>query len=59
MDLMQLKAPPDRVRLMADAIERDLSTSTPDEDRQGLMECLAWLRYRLARWDARNTGELS
>lgn len=54
MDLMQLKAPPDRVKLIADAIERDLYTGCPQELCAGMIEILAWLRHRLARWNNRD-----
>lgn len=54
MALMQLRAPRDRVALMADAIERDLTAGCPLEDRPAMTENLAWLRHRLARWDNRD-----
>lgn len=53
MDLMQLKAPPDRVALMADAIERDMDAHPDSAETAALAEVLAWLRYRLAIWAAR------
>lgn len=53
MDLLQLKAPPDRVRAIANAIERDLDINPVGQEAAGLRETLTWLRYRLALWDDR------
>lgn len=47
---MQLKAPPERVALMADAIESALKTWPIDEEPDKLQEILTWLRYRIAKW---------
>lgn len=52
MELLHLKAPPDRVALMADAIERDILRNSWDDDPRELQEVLTWLRYRLAKWKA-------
>lgn len=52
MDLMQLKAPPERVALIADAIERDIEANPGDTETEQLTQVLTWLRYRLARWHA-------
>lgn len=49
MDLLQLKAPPDRVALMADAIERDIKAGGDTHNERELTEIVSWLRYRLAR----------
>lgn len=51
MDLMQLKAPPERVALIADAIERDINHNDDYLEIQQLTEILTWLRHRLARWN--------
>lgn len=51
MDLLQLKAPPDRVRAIANAIERDLDINPVGQEATELRETLTWLRYRLALWD--------
>lgn len=53
MDLLQLKAPPDRIRAMASAIERDLDINPVGQEAAELRETLTWLRYRLALWDNR------
>lgn len=54
MDLMQLKAPPERVAKIADAIERDIEAN-PDYDRaKELTQVLTWLRHRLAKWEAQH-----
>lgn len=52
MDLIHLKAPPDRVRLMAQAIERDINNGYAGDSEVQLTEVLTWLHYRLARWNA-------
>lgn len=57
MDLMQLKMPPDRAKLVADAIERDLKTNHNHEEVDQLRQTLAWLRYRLARWENRQPDD--
>lgn len=54
MALMQLRAPRDRVVLMADAIERDLNADCPQEHCTDMIEILTWLRHRIARWDNRD-----
>lgn len=54
MDLIQLKMPPDRVRLMADAIERDLATRNMAGDADSLRQIVTWLRYRLSLWDIKH-----
>lgn len=52
MELIHLKAPPDRVRLIADVLE-DYITDRPAYPKTAqLTEVLTWLRYRLARWEA-------
>lgn len=48
---MQLKAPPDRVALIADAIERDIEANDDYLEVQKLTEVHTWLRHRLARWN--------
>lgn len=53
MDLLQLKAPPDRVRAIANALERDLDINPVGREAAQLRETLTWLRYRLALWDNR------
>ena len=52
MELLHLKAPPDRVALMADAIERDINAGFAGPAERDLTEVLTWLRYRLAKWQA-------
>jgi hypothetical protein len=49
---MHLKAPPERVELIADAIERDIDANDDYLDIKKLQEILTWLRYRLAKWAA-------
>lgn len=51
MDLLQLKAPPDRVRAIANAITRDLDINPVGDEAAQLRETLTWLNYRLALWD--------
>lgn len=52
MEFMSLKAPPDRVRLIANAIEREMSLTDDLQQMRELREVLTWLNYRLAKWDA-------
>lgn len=54
MDLMQLKMPPDKVRIMADAIERDIGEQASLNHADDLKAILVWLRYRIQRWEARH-----
>lgn len=51
---MHLKAPPDRVGLIADAIERDITAGFSGSDERQLTEILTWLRYRIAKWEAQH-----
>lgn len=51
MDRIQLKMPPDKITKMADAIERDLDINQAHQDAADLRDILAWLRYRLSRWN--------
>lgn len=53
MELIVLKVPPDRVTIMADAIERDLKSRGEDEHSKDLRDVLIWLRYRHAKWSTR------
>lgn len=53
MDLIQLKVPPDRLEIMADAIERDLKSRPEDQSSKDLRDVLIWLRFRHAKWAAR------
>lgn len=55
MELIALKMPPDRVVLMADAIERDLTAHPTDTEAEQLTEVLVWLRYRHSKWTTRKT----
>lgn len=52
MDLMQLKAPPDKVAKMADAVEFQIMSAPAGQDMTDLVEILTWLRFRLAKWAA-------
>lgn len=51
MDLIQLKVPPDKAALMADAIERDIGATGDYRDTTELRKILVWLRYRVQRWE--------
>lgn len=53
MELIVLKVPPDRLMVMADAIERDLNSRGEDEKSKDIRDVLVWLRYRHAKWAAR------
>lgn len=50
MDLIQLKVPPDRAVLMANAIESHIISGDAQEDEKELQDILVWLRYRISRW---------
>lgn len=50
MDLIQLKMPPDRARLMAKAIEKSAETSPDPQESKELSEIAVWLNYRVNRW---------
>jgi len=52
MDEIQLRMPLDRVVLVADSIERDITTGAAEENEPELRELLTWLRYRVSRWKA-------
>jgi len=52
MNLLQLKMPPDRVELVADAIDFYIEDGKNPGRDQELTEISAWLRHRLARWHA-------
>lgn len=58
MDLIQLKMPPDRVQLVAEAIERDIEARPAEATSADLREVLIWLRYRISRWNT-NRGAYS
>lgn len=57
MDLMQLKMPPDVVRAIANAIERDIEINRVGIESMQLGESLTYLRYRIALWDARHSTD--
>jgi hypothetical protein len=48
-----LKVPPERVELIANAIERDIEHNDDYLEIQELTQTLSWLRYRLNKWRAR------
>ena len=50
MDLIQLKMPPERAQLVAEAIARDIKANPGTEDSRALQEVLVWLVYRVQRW---------
>jgi hypothetical protein len=50
MDLIQLKMPPERIALLAQSIQRDITASAPEDQVKELSQILAWLRYRHAKW---------
>lgn len=54
MDLIQLKMPPDEVRRMANAIERDMEVNPSFQETEKLRKTLVWLRYRLSLWDTKH-----
>ena len=54
MDLIQLKMPPDKAELVAGAIETYIHDNPDDSAVPDLTEILAWLRYRISRWNARH-----
>lgn len=54
MEFMVLKMLPDQVRIMADAIERDLIEEATVRHVEERRHILTWLRYRLTKWDARH-----
>lgn len=54
---MQLKAPPDRVALIADAIERDIEANPGYTETEKLTQVATWLRYRLAKWNAEHPDQ--
>ena len=51
MDLIQLKVPPDRAALIADAIEFCIEDGKYANRERELSEILVWLRYRVQRWN--------
>lgn len=51
MDLIQLKMPPDRAVLIADAIEFCIDDGKYANRERELSEILVWLRYRVQRWN--------
>lgn len=52
MDLMQLKVPADKARLIANAIEHHILSGDAQDTEQELSEILIWLRYRIQRFTA-------
>lgn len=52
MELIVLKIPPDRLRMVADAIDRDIMRGPQDSEAADLHQVLVWLRYRYAKWHA-------
>lgn len=56
MDELQLRLPTYKVGLIADAIERDISTRGPDATDPELPRLLTWLRFRIARRTAVTTA---
>jgi len=48
---MQLKMSPDKVTLMANAIENHIMAGDAQENTDALNEVLTWLRYRLSKWN--------
>lgn len=50
MELIVLKVPPDRVALLADALQRDIANGAPDNQVKELTQILVWLRYRHGKW---------
>ena len=55
MELIVLKMPPDKVKLMADALQRDLNEHDLDPASSELAQILVWLRYRHGKWLARQS----
>lgn len=55
MALMQLKMPPERAALMANAIEHHIESGDAGETAAELEDILVWLRYRIARWNKHHT----
>lgn len=55
MELIVLKIPPERVALMAEALQRDITTGAPEEQVRELTQILVWLRYRHGKWLARQS----
>lgn len=51
MDLIQLKMPPERAVLMANAIESHIISGDAQENEAALQDILVWLRYRVSRWN--------
>lgn len=52
MDLMQLKVPPDRAALMADAVDEYIERHPDYPETAKMRDISAWLRYRISRWNA-------
>ena len=53
MDIIQLKAPPYVVSLMIQSLERDIEAEPDRADTGDRKQLLAWLRYRLAKFNGR------
>ena len=53
MDLLQLKIPVDRVRLIADAIDQVPDNDWKTQNQDELLQVIVWLRYRIALYDTR------
>lgn len=52
MDKIQLKVPPDQVKLIADCIAHAMESEDYAGDKQELTHLFNWLHYRVARWTA-------
>lgn len=51
MDLMQLKVPLEKAKLMADAIEYTFDVGGMRDNATELGQIVVWLRYRIQRWE--------
>lgn len=50
MELIVLKMPPERVAMLADALQRDIANGAPEGQVKELTQILVWLRYRHGKY---------
>lgn len=57
MELIFLKVPPERIELMANAIESHVMAGDAQHNTQQLNEIITYLRWRLAKWEAAHPSQ--
>lgn len=54
MEFIQLKIPPDRVKLLIDSLNRDIMDTAPDSEITEITQIKVWLTYRLDKYRAKH-----